>query len=209
MSVPGSLLLPFVVGVTNEDGRPLAGGKLYTYLAGTSDEEPVFEDVLLQTEHANPIILDSLGRATIYLGPTAYKLVLTDAAGAGMWVQDNVEDVGQVFVAAEGFGRGEKNVTNGYQITDEDSLVTVLSTGGPDPCEILLPSAASRTTRITIKNIGTVDLSIVPDDADTIEGAAAAFAVPAASGTDRPAITLSPDPDESTAWHITGSHKVP
>lgn len=209
MTVPGSLLLPFVVGVEDDLGAPLTGGLLYTYAPGTTDPQSAYQDVDLTTAHANPIVLDAQGRASIYLGAMAYKLVLKDAAGVTLWTQDNVIDAGQVHAATVGSGQGAKDISDGYAITEDDDLVTVDGTSGPDPCEIFLPAAVTRAREVRIKNVGTVALAVTPDGTDTIEGSSAAFTVPAASGTSRPAIILSPDPVDTAAWHIVGSHKVP
>jgi len=78
----------------DDQGAPLAGGKLYTYAAGTPST-PVTtwlnEDLAVGHENTNPIILDAAGRAVIYLSPgTAYKFVLTTAAGVPVWTQDHV-----------------------------------------------------------------------------------------------------------------------
>lgn len=207
--VPGSLLLPFVIGVTDDVGAPLTGGKLYTYAPGTTDAQSAFSDVDCTVAHPNPIVLDALGRASIYLSAQAYKLVLTDADGALQWTQDNVLDVGQVHAATVGSGQGGKDVSNGYAVTDDDDLVTVDGTSGPNPCEVFLPPAVSRPREIRIKNVGSVPLAVTPDGTDTLDGVAGPFTVPAASGASQPAIILSPDPVDTTAWHIVASHKVP
>jgi hypothetical protein len=76
---------------TTSTGAPLSGGKLYTYKAGTSTLKATYSDIELSTAHPNPIILDSLGQATIY-GEGAYKLNLTTSADVQVtgWPVDNV-----------------------------------------------------------------------------------------------------------------------
>lgn len=60
-------------------------------LAGTSTPVATYSDVGLTTPNANPVILDSSGRATIYLTPgTSYKFALTDSSNGTIWTQDNV-----------------------------------------------------------------------------------------------------------------------
>lgn len=76
-----------------DDGKPLAGGFLYSYTAGTSTPQDTFSDSDLDPLHANtnPVELDSAGRAVIYLSPTpAYKFILTDADLVTVWTQDDV-----------------------------------------------------------------------------------------------------------------------
>lgn len=72
-------------------GAILNGGKLYTYAAGTSTPQATYTDSALLVPNANPIILDSAGRAVIYLPTnTAYKFVLNTSADVLVWSQDNV-----------------------------------------------------------------------------------------------------------------------
>lgn len=71
-------------------GRPLVGGKLLTFGAGTTTPKAAFTDVAGTIQHTNPIILDSRGEAVIFLDGT-YKLELRDSADALLWTQDNVE----------------------------------------------------------------------------------------------------------------------
>ncbi len=72
-------------------GQPLAGGLVYTYLAGTSTPQPTYQDAAGLVPNSNPIVLNSAGYAVIYftLG-ASYKLVVTDAAGVGQWTQDTM-----------------------------------------------------------------------------------------------------------------------
>ena len=46
----------------NNNGIPLAGGFIYTYLAGTSTPQPTYTTNAGNIAHTNPIVLDSAGR---------------------------------------------------------------------------------------------------------------------------------------------------
>lgn len=70
-------------------GAPLVGGKLFTYDAGTSNPRPTYTTSAGISQNTNPIILDGRGEATIFWNG-AYKIVLTDAAGATIWTVDNI-----------------------------------------------------------------------------------------------------------------------
>lgn len=64
-------------------GAPLAGGKAFFYLSGTTTLEDVFEDDGLTTPLANPVIADSAGffPELVYLDPTKeYRVVIKTAA---------------------------------------------------------------------------------------------------------------------------------
>lgn len=80
----------------SDTGVPLNGGLLYTYAAGTSTPATTYNDVDLAPAHANanPVVLDSAGRATVYLDATSYKFVLKTAAGVTVWSQDNIPSTG-------------------------------------------------------------------------------------------------------------------
>lgn len=93
MSVP-------ILQFSDQNGAPLVGGKLYTYLAGTSTPQPLYNNVSLApgTEYANPIILDAAGTigGAAYTAPVSYKYVLQDANGVTMWTTDNIAAVASV-----------------------------------------------------------------------------------------------------------------
>lgn len=64
----------------NNTGAPLSGGKLFTYIAGTSFKQATWTDSTQVTQNNNPIILDSNGAANVWLDPTlVYKFVLSPA----------------------------------------------------------------------------------------------------------------------------------
>jgi len=73
-------------------GAVLAGGKLYTYEAGTATPLAVYTDAALSVPHANPVVLDANGEATIYAAAgTAYKFVLKNSADVTQWTIDPYE----------------------------------------------------------------------------------------------------------------------
>jgi len=82
---------------TDTNGLPLAGGKLYTYTAGTSLAAPTYSDPQGTVANTNPVVLDSYGGA-IVRGVGSYKFVLKDASDNTLWTMDyifmaNLQDV--------------------------------------------------------------------------------------------------------------------
>lgn len=71
-------------------GAPLVGGKVYTYIAGTTTPQATYTDSTGATPNTNPTILDSRGEANIWLGGSTYKIKLTDANDVEIWTVDNV-----------------------------------------------------------------------------------------------------------------------
>jgi hypothetical protein len=72
------------------DGSPLVGGKLYTYAAGTTTPLATYTTYTGATANTNPIILNSRGEASVWLGQGRYKFVLKTANDVEIWTQDNL-----------------------------------------------------------------------------------------------------------------------
>ena len=72
------------------NGNPLAGGKLYTYAAGTTTPLATYTDYGGGTANPNPVILDSRGEANVWLGTALYKFKLTTSTNVDVWTVDNV-----------------------------------------------------------------------------------------------------------------------
>jgi len=74
----------------DSNGVPLAGGQLFTYIAGTTTPQVSYSNQS-GTTNTNPVVLDSSGYADVWLDPTlSYKFVLKDASGNLQWTVDNV-----------------------------------------------------------------------------------------------------------------------
>jgi hypothetical protein len=77
----------------DNNGIPLAGGLLYTYLAGTTTQVATYTTGSGSIANSNPIVLDSSGRPPneIWLsGGISYKFVLQTASGTQIWSMDNL-----------------------------------------------------------------------------------------------------------------------
>jgi hypothetical protein len=72
------------------NGAPLVGGKLYTYAAGTTTPQVTYTDFGGGTANANPVILDSRGEASVWLGTALYKMALYSATDVLIWTVDNI-----------------------------------------------------------------------------------------------------------------------
>ena len=81
----------------NNDGTVLAGGKLYTYAAGTSTPAITYTTSAGNIAHTNPIILDSAGRVPggeIWLLSQSYKFVLKTSGEVLIATYDNISGIG-------------------------------------------------------------------------------------------------------------------
>lgn len=74
----------------DSNGVPLAGGKLFSYAAGTSTPQATYTDQGALTPNPNPVVLDSAGGAQIWITNAGYKLQLQDSLGNIQWTVDQV-----------------------------------------------------------------------------------------------------------------------
>lgn len=121
----------------DSNGTPLAGGKLYTYAAGTTTPAAVYTTSAGNVAHSNPIILDSAGRVSSEIWVTTgnlYKFVLTDADDVVLWTKDDIPGI----MAAETIDAANieydppfsGGVTSNYTVADKLSqFVSVLDFG--------------------------------------------------------------------------------
>lgn len=72
------------------DGSPLVGGLLYSYDAGTTTPLETYADYTGTILNTNPVVLDSRGEASVWLGTNNYKLTLKDSMGVEIWTIDQV-----------------------------------------------------------------------------------------------------------------------
>lgn len=85
------------------NGRPLVGGKLYSYEAGSSTPTPLYMDKECMQAHLNPVELDMRGECKAYYDPSViYKLVLKDSDENIIWEAD------QLSATSEGGGSDNK-----------------------------------------------------------------------------------------------------
>ena len=74
----------------DRDGNPLSGGRLYSFLSGTSTPAALYADPELTQPLPQPVILDASGEALFYYNGAAYGLTLCDADDVEQWTIDPV-----------------------------------------------------------------------------------------------------------------------
>ena len=88
------------------NGVILSGGKLYTYAAGTTTPQTTYTSSSGNTNHTNPIILDSAGRVPggeIWLSASTYKFVLKDSTDVLIATYDNITGIGVAAYQVQNF----------------------------------------------------------------------------------------------------------
>ena len=88
-----TLTTPPKMQFVDSNGAPLVGGKLYTYAAGTTTPLATYTDYGGGTPNANPVILNSRGEASVWLGTALYKMALYSATDVLIWTVDNIGGV--------------------------------------------------------------------------------------------------------------------
>lgn len=87
----GQVIVNPVFTPLDNSGNVVVGGKLYAYASGTTTPQNTYTDSGLGTPNANPVVMDSAGRATIFLDPSlGYKFVFKTAADSTLWTVDDV-----------------------------------------------------------------------------------------------------------------------
>ena len=113
-----------------DDGIPLAGGKLYSFAAGTTTPAPTYTSITGSTANSNPIVLDAAGRVVEEIWVTvgsSYKFTLKDALGVEIWTKDNISiftgvDVLPLFADTTNPALGDNMV--GYRQSNAAGLLT-------------------------------------------------------------------------------------
>ena len=80
----------FMAGFTDSSGEPLAGGKVYSYEAGTSTAKALYTTQNKSANATNPVILDAQGRALVF-GEGAYKFVIKDSNDVTLYTWDSLQ----------------------------------------------------------------------------------------------------------------------
>jgi microcystin-dependent protein len=147
------------------NGNPLAGGKLYTYEAGTSTPKATYTDNTTNTANTNPVVLDADGYADVWLDVGGYKFELTNAAGAVQWTKDNITGGGSVGFASQVVSR-----SSSFSLGVNDQNVVNVCTA---PLTVsLLPAATAGNGFVGIVvNLSSGNVTIDPDGSETINNA--------------------------------------
>ena len=103
-------LPPVKASFFDSNGDPLIGGKIYTYIGGTTTPLATYTDSTGATPNANPVVLDANGQANIWLGPSFYKIIVKNSSDVTQYTTDNVA--------------GGTTGSGGYVLATSPTLVT-------------------------------------------------------------------------------------
>jgi hypothetical protein len=124
----------------DNNGNPLTGGKLYTYIAGTTTPQATYTGASGNTAHANPIVLDAGGRVPggeIWLTDAVqYKFVIKTSVDVLIGTYDNVDGNGSGILSSLASPSGSSLVgylpagTGAVATTVQSQLRTFTGFGG-------------------------------------------------------------------------------
>lgn len=104
------------------DGKPLAGGKVYTYSAGTTTSKATYTTMAGTVANPNPVILDQNGKAKIFLGDGSYRLQIKDSNDA---LIDDIDQISRYVTQSE-FATFQQIVNDGVsQLTEVREQIDV------------------------------------------------------------------------------------
>lgn len=158
-----------------QNGEPLAGGKLYSYEAGTSTPKVTYEDREGSIANTNPIILDANGECDVYLDEGSYKFVLTDADDVEQWTRDNIATLDEGALASA-FYRDVVYINDThspYYVSQDDNgkLLSVNTTNGAVSVVLAEISTLSLPFNVAAKKtFGDNAVTVSRTGTDTIDG---------------------------------------
>lgn len=154
-----------ISGLTDNDGNILAGGKVYTYESGTTSDKATWTDATKTTSATNPVILDSLGRATIYADGN-YKFRIDTSADV------NVDTIDNLWFGVTSTNLGIVQLKSAdYTAASTDDYILVSATSAD--VVISLPSAATvdgKKYLIKKTDASANTVTVDPNGSETIEG---------------------------------------
>lgn len=157
----------------------LVGGKVYTYLPGTSTPTPSYTDESLSAAHTNPIILDTYGRPpsnVIWLFDET-DIAVYDANNVLLYTISNINPPTVTEATIGGWATKESTVlikTTAYSVVAaDDGKLIINTTAGSWTLTLLAASTAGNGFSFDFLNAGTSgSITVDPSGSETINGVA-------------------------------------
>jgi hypothetical protein len=152
----------------NNSGSVLAGGRIYTYVAGSSVAAATFTTPVASVANANPIILDSAGRPpqeVWLLSGSTYRFVITDSVGTPVaYSYDNISGVNDfvVLTASEWILGGAPTYVSATQFTLSGDQTAIYLSGRRTKCTVTAGSAFS-TVASSSASLGVTTVTLTND----------------------------------------------
>jgi len=121
----------------DNNGKPVAGGCLFTYISGTNTPLATYTDFTGSFLNSNPVILDSAGRADIWLLAQAYSFRLKTfggtacASGTQLWTEDGINPSANSILAFNNVWTGLNVFNAAVTFNSTATFTTGLTASGP------------------------------------------------------------------------------
>ena len=151
----------------DSNGAPLSGGKIETYVAGSTTPAATYTDITGSTPQANPIVLNVLGLPTqpIWMdSAVVYKFIIKDMNGVVQRTIDNISGIsssaplpadqwiiysgGSTYISATSFSLSGDQTS----IFQPQRRVRTVNTGGVVYSSILTSVFSAGNTTVTLAN---------------------------------------------------------
>lgn len=193
------LIAPQAKQQFNQNGTPVAGGLLFTYISGTTTKQSTYKDFTGATQNTNPVTLDTNGQCDLWLiSGSTYTFVLSPSTDSDpptnpFWTENGITGIANSVTGSSG-GVATGTLTQTGDVKFFSGAGSNLATGWL----LCTGAAVSRTTYATLYGaIGTTwgigdgsttfnlpDLrGRVPAGADNMGGTAASRITFASIGT--------------------------
>ena len=139
-------------------GAPAAGYKLYTYAAGLLTTLATYTNQGGATPNANPVILDSNGRADVWLSSASYRFILKTAADVTVWDVDNISSTAGALSASTGasqIGYGTTTVSGALSLFALLNIAAGVDPTGVAECSTAIQTEIDRASSAGLILIGT------------------------------------------------------
>lgn len=83
----------------DNNGLPLAGGKIYTYIPSSTTPKATWQDANQVVLNGNPVVADSSGRTIIY-GSGTYRIIVQDSLGNQIYDQESAATLDDSVISA-------------------------------------------------------------------------------------------------------------
>ncbi len=152
----------------DENGDPLAGGKLAFFVTNTSTPQDTYSDDNLTVANPNPVILNGAGRAgDIFLLNADYKVTLSKADDTVVWTADPVRSTTQKSSEV-------RNVSSATNLGSSDDGKWIAANATAGAFVITLPEASTvgNGYEVTIQKVDASTNAVTVDgfSAETING---------------------------------------
>jgi hypothetical protein len=121
----------------DNNGRPAVGACLFTSISGSNTPLASYSDYLGTVLNSNPVVLDSSGRARVFLSSTSYRLMLKTRGGINcslgvmLWQVDGINPSANSLLASNNIWAGTNTWNSTATFNSTTSFTAGFTSSGP------------------------------------------------------------------------------